>query len=268
MAASDAMLLVFSLTGNHERSTHNFFPTSCNLISRKRFSVRLPAVCTVRCHANTGGMRGRYCACMIDSRWLVDPRSYRERMIKGIDMRKLALMAVLASTAFAAPAMARDKAWYVGVEGGGMIVEDMKFDINGVNDQATVKTKTGWDVDGILGYDFGMFRLEGETSYKQAKVKSAATSTVTGNGTLTGAPAGSYPDATGKFSVLSFMVNGLLDFGPDDGLNGYVGGGAGVARVREKGITLASGTGSMQMRASSCITLSSAKSILSRFTPA
>ena len=27
------------------------------------------------------------------------------------------------------------------------------------------------------------------------------------------------------------MVNGLLDFGPDDGLQGFVGGGAGVARV-------------------------------------
>src|SRR3546814_2558209 len=29
------------------------------------------------------------------------------------------------------------------------------------------------------------------------------------------------------------MLNGLLDFGPDDGLQGFVGGGAGVARVRQ-----------------------------------
>jgi opacity protein-like surface antigen len=28
------------------------------------------------------------------------------------------------------------------------------------------------------------------------------------------------------------MVNGLLDFGPDDGLQGFVGGGVGVARVK------------------------------------
>src|SRR3546814_15163 len=34
-------------------------------------------------------------------------------------------------------------------------------------------------------------------------------------------------------SALSFMLNGLLDFGPDDGLQGFVGGGAGVARVRQ-----------------------------------
>lgn len=166
-------------------------------------------------------------------------------MIKGINMRKLALMAVLASTALAAPAMARNGAWYVGAEGGGMIVEDLKFDIAGVKDQATVDTKTGWDVDGILGYDFGMFRLEGETSYKQTKVDSATTATVTGNGPLTGAPAGSYPDASGKLQVLSFMINGMLDFGPDDGLGGYVGGGAGVAKVWENRIKLAPGTGSM-----------------------
>src|SRR6185369_2402195 len=50
-----------------------FFSTSCNLISCKLFSVRLPAVWTVRCHANTGGMRSRYCTCMIDSRWLGRP---------------------------------------------------------------------------------------------------------------------------------------------------------------------------------------------------
>src|SRR3546814_6463306 len=34
-------------------------------------------------------------------------------------------------------------------------------------------------------------------------------------------------------SALSFMLNGLPDFGPDDGLQGFVGGGAGVARVRQ-----------------------------------
>ena len=28
------------------------------------------------------------------------------------------------------------------------------------------------------------------------------------------------------------MLNGLLDFGPDDGIQGFVGGGVGVARVK------------------------------------
>ncbi len=39
-------------------------------------------------------------------------------------------------------------------------------------------------------------------------------------------------DVDGKVRVLSAMVNGLLDFGDDDGWNGYVGGGVGVARVK------------------------------------
>ena len=36
---------------------------------------------------------------------------------------------------------------------------------------ARVKNKTGYDVDLIGGYDFGMFRLEGELGYKRAKLK-------------------------------------------------------------------------------------------------
>ncbi|WP_312846582.1 OmpA family protein [Sphingopyxis sp. PET50] len=38
-------------------------------------------------------------------------------------------------------------------------------------------------------------------------------------------------DLNGDSNALSFMVNAMLDFGDDDGLQGFVGGGAGVARV-------------------------------------
>ncbi|MGH8335485.1 MAG: OmpA family protein, partial [Gammaproteobacteria bacterium] len=51
------------------------------------------------------------------------------------------------------------------------------------------------------------------------------------SGTGTGlAAAGTY-DVAGDANALAFMVNGLLDFGDDDGLQGFVGGGVGVARV-------------------------------------
>ena len=40
-------------------------------------------------------------------------------------MRKLAIAVALASTALATPAVARDNSFYVGVEGGIMIVEDV-----------------------------------------------------------------------------------------------------------------------------------------------
>src|SRR3546814_13620343 len=52
-------------------------------------------------------------------------------------------------------------------------------------------------------------------------------------------PAGTYEAADGNTRVLSFMLNALLDFGNDDGWNGYIGGGAGVARVKESEYQLA-----------------------------
>src|SRR6187549_163705 len=73
---------------------------------------------------------------------------------KGIYMRKLGIMAVLATTALSAPAMAKDGAWYVGIDGGAMIVEDMKFDATNqkVNNILVVGHKTGYDIDGVVGY--------------------------------------------------------------------------------------------------------------------
>ncbi|WP_235532712.1 outer membrane protein, partial [Sphingomonas sp. Leaf412] len=151
-------------------------------------------------------------------------------------MRKLAIVMALASTAIASPALARDGAWYVGVNGGAMIVEDINYSITsttaGLSGTAIVDHDYGWDVDGNVGYDFGAFRLEAEVGYRRATVdgfSSTGAIPVSGSGTV---PAGTYGIAGGKTSALSFMINGLLDFGPDDGLQGFVGGGAGVARVK------------------------------------
>ena len=157
-------------------------------------------------------------------------------------MRKLAIIMALASTAIAGPALARDKAWYIGVEGGGMIVENLQFDIAGLPAAATVKNREGFDADGIVGYDFGGFRLEGEVGYKEASVQSYTSNTTTfRGGGFVAAPAGTGP-ARGKTTALSFMVNGLLDFGDDDGISGFVGGGAGVARVKESNYAINAGS--------------------------
>ncbi|WP_298691006.1 outer membrane beta-barrel protein, partial [uncultured Sphingomonas sp.] len=142
-------------------------------------------------------------------------------------MRKLAIGVALASTALAGPAFARDKAWYVGVEGGGMLVENSNYDLAGVNNAVQVKQHYGYDVDGIVGYDFGPIRIEGEAAYKRSQVKSFNTSI-----NVLGSPAGQYNSShSGNTSALSFMANALLDFGDEKGISGYVGGGAGVARV-------------------------------------
>ena len=92
-------------------------------------------------------------------------------------MRKIAVVLALASTALASPALARDKSWYVGVEGGGMIVEDIDFDITNTagvktNNASTLDHDYGYDVDAHIGYDFGGFRVETEVGYRNASVDS------------------------------------------------------------------------------------------------
>ncbi|WP_374944258.1 OmpA family protein [Sphingomonas sp.] len=151
-------------------------------------------------------------------------------------MRKLAVILALASTALATPALAKDKAWYVGVEGGAMIVEDIDYDIGAANNAGSVDHDYGFDVDGTIGYDFGAFRLETEVGYRRATVdgyrSTVTTPITTGAGARFDAPRGPYNYAGGTTSALSFMLNGLLDFGDDDGIQGFVGGGVGVARVK------------------------------------
>ena len=137
----------------------------------------------------------------------------------------------MASTALASPALAKDDSWYIGAEFGSMLVEDADFDINDTAEAHEVSHDFGFDGGGYVGYDFGGFRLEAEVSYRQADVDGitvGAPGLTYGPGSV--APAGFY-DVSGDVNALSFMLNGLLDFGPDDGLQGYVGGGVGVART-------------------------------------
>lgn len=148
-------------------------------------------------------------------------------------MRKLAVAVALASTTLASPSMARDDSWYVGVGAGAMLVEDIDLDIGTFNNAGSLDHRAGYDFEGTVGYDFGGFRAEVEVGFREADIKSGRfgnpgiPQTASGAGTLfTGST-----DLNGDSNALSFMVNGMLDFGDDDGLQGFVGGGAGVARV-------------------------------------
>ncbi len=152
-------------------------------------------------------------------------------------MRKVALVLALASTAIAAPAMARDGQWYVGVEGGLLIAEDTNLDITTamttVEDAVKIDYETpGYDFDGIVGYDFGIFRAEAEVAYKgvQQQGLQVGAPGIPADGPNNGLATGVF-DTNGQTDALSFMVNGMFDFGDDDGLQGFVGGGVGVARV-------------------------------------
>jgi OmpA-OmpF porin, OOP family len=147
-------------------------------------------------------------------------------------MRKLAIVLAVASTALASPSMARDGQWYVGVDGGAMIVEDLDLDIGAAPIAGTGNTRKGYDFDGVVGHDFGGFRLEAEVGYREADLSGFGSSVaaIPGGAGAALAAARNYPTG-GDANALSFMVNGMLDFGEDDGLQGFVGAGAGVARV-------------------------------------
>ena len=137
------------------------------------------------------------------------------------------LLAAAALAAIASPAVARDHEWYVGVEGGAIRPQKTHFDYSAVRNGTqinvpggvSIKHKTGIDADVIGGYDFGLIRAEAEIGYKRAGFKNATQAFGTYN-------------VNGHTSVLSSMGNVLLDFGAGSGVRFYIGGGAGVARVK------------------------------------
>ena len=186
-------------------------------------------------------------------------------------MRKILLTTVIAVAA-ATPAAARDGQPYFGIEGGILFPRDQNADL--LVDYTTTQTpaaplapagpadttfnnglridyKRGIDVDAIAGYDLGLFRIEGELGYKRAKLDdfSVDQAFVTALNTALNRPS-AVPDPgapglralvpsdftlDGRAHVASAMVNGLLDFGNNDGLSFFAGGGAGRARVRFAG---------------------------------
>ena len=86
-------------------------------------------------------------------------------------MRKIVIGLAMASTALTAPAMAREGQWYVEGNAGVMLVEDVTFDVDGNPGDAVADHDTGADFGGIVGYDFGAFRLEAEAAYKEAELQ-------------------------------------------------------------------------------------------------
>jgi opacity protein-like surface antigen len=158
------------------------------------------------------------------------------------------LLAAVATAAIASPAVAQSTGPYVGIEGGVLFPKSTHVDANvdytdpaipdeTFNNVFKVKSKTGFDIDAIAGYDLGMFRLEGELGYKRAKNDSlhlnpdfvAAYEAATGV-TL----ADTDFDLNDHVSVLSGMVNGLVDFDAG-GFRLYGGGGVGRASVKMLG---------------------------------
>jgi opacity protein-like surface antigen len=168
---------------------------------------------------------------------------------QGDNILRTIMLAAATAAALSTPAVARDSEIYLGIEGGVLFPGDQDMDVtlagtdelccNGDYDDAIrFDYKSGIDLDLVAGYDFGMFRIEGELGWKRAEIDEAEFSdefaeAVDADVGL--AFAFTDVDLDDDVTVLSGMLNGLVDFGNEDGLSFYAGGGAGLARVKMAG---------------------------------
>lgn len=145
-------------------------------------------------------------------------------------MRKLAVGLASVASILASPALAQDRGAYIGGEIGAMIVADTDIDVGTVDNAVTVEHEFGYDGRLFVGYDLGGFRLEGEVAHKSADIESYQTTI-----RLPLEEPDFPPEREaggGSSTALSYMVNGIRDFGDDDGISGFVGVGGGVAEVK------------------------------------
>src|SRR3546814_17174303 len=93
-------------------------------------------------------------------------------------------------------------------------------------------TDFGYDGALFACYVLGGARSEAEVSYKKAQINDGRFAVPVPGDPLVGGPPDD--DATGSTSALAFMVNGMLDIGDDEGLQGFIGGGIGYAKIKAK----------------------------------
>jgi opacity protein-like surface antigen len=107
-------------------------------------------------------------------------------------------------------AVAQNNGFYIGASGGLNILNDSSLD-SGVS--LDINYSPGLTFGGVLGYDFGNFRLDAEITYRDNDID------------LIGLP------AEGSTSALSYMINGYFDIPTSMALKPYLGGGIGYATV-------------------------------------
>jgi OmpA-OmpF porin, OOP family len=144
-------------------------------------------------------------------------------------MKKTAVLLMGAASIIAVPAQAREGRVYAGINGGIVFEDQAEVENEPFTGQppALINTGTGWEVDAVIGYDFGRFRLELEGGYKNQDHDTLIITGPNASNLPVGLRTG--PDSTQR--IYSGMLNALVDIGPDDGLQFYAGGGAGVAHV-------------------------------------
>ncbi|MEY4838997.1 MAG: hypothetical protein RLZZ475_2856, partial [Pseudomonadota bacterium] len=133
-------------------------------------------------------------------------------------MRFTAVLLAGAAMGIAMPAQARDGQFYIGVNGGVSLEDQVDVDLANTDPQtngAFADTNSGIDADVVVGYDFGALRLEAEGGYKRNGYDGL---TVVNSGILPGGltvPPGTVVQNEEDLSIWSGMLNGLLEVGKD-----------------------------------------------------
>ncbi len=135
------------------------------------------------------------------------------------------LFLILSSSVVFASDGANTQGPYVALRLGVCFLDDANLSEEGVPFSIDTEFDTGMVIEGAVGYDFGMFRAEGEIGYRKNDIDKFSA-------------LGISLSADGDIDALSFMANGYLDFENQTALTPYIGAGIGYATVSANDISV------------------------------
>ena len=135
------------------------------------------------------------------------------------------LFLILSSSVVFASDGANTQGPYVALRLGVCFLDDANLSEEGVPFSIDTEFDTGMVIEGAVGYDFGMFRAEGEIGYRKNDIDEFSA--------LGGSASGD-----GDFDALSLMANGYLDLENQTAFTPYIGAGIGYATVSANDISV------------------------------
>ena len=135
------------------------------------------------------------------------------------------LFLILSSSVVFASDGANTQGPYVALRLGVCFLDDATLSEEGFPFNIDTEFDTGMAIEGAVGYDFGMFRAEGEIGYRKNDIDEFSA-------------LGISLSADGDFDALSFMVNGYLDFENQTAFTPFIGAGIGYAKVSANDISV------------------------------
>jgi OOP family OmpA-OmpF porin len=126
-------------------------------------------------------------------------------------MRSLKSLLAATIVAGAMAPVAAQAQWYVGLDAGAQFLQDSSNSgVSGLKSESDI----GWLTQGVVGYGFDQWRVEGELSYRDSGISKV------------GGASGS-----GSTTALAPMINGVYEFLPQSKWHPFVGLGIGTAYV-------------------------------------